>query len=762
MFLDTLKKIFLNNQKLVSNILFAFIAFFIFRENTFASTTEDANALIKWLNYVILVASTIVWVISSLISMLLHPGWVNGTIFWFETYLKEIWILVSNIVYLLFAFILITIAFMNIVWKWEWTWQLKQALPKFVVWVLIVPFTWFFVQFILSISAILTISMLNLPYDLLHSTDLYNTKIKTQRICTTYRINLHTKAESLPWFKEQLEKCDKTTIDKVLQWKWPNASAWWMSWSVFWLINIYTYSIMNIDSLDKLRERSAGKTLKTFLDIWIKLIIDVLFLIIFLIILVALFLALFSRWMRLWIHAMFSPIYWLFFFFGADKWWDVWKNMNPIEFMKLALVPVYVSAALSFGLIFMFVAAHGLSKDAWSGTGWIFGQEAGWGSSLNIWGFKLIIEWTVWDDKPETENLFNSLAWETWNALWQLILQLFGLAILWIAVMAALKQSEITNSVTQPIQDFGNKVWELMKNSPRYAPIIPTPNGMASASALSSVGNSVNQHFSNKWATQARDLLKGTRFWEAWKRVESEEKAYKLSQDYKANRKWTISALSDAMNNHSDFKTLMASEKIVDSMKNVANGIGTPELKALAEKATAWNESSVADLAWKLERALDREPEAYWGNLIGRIDGRKVRDKNDFINSFNRSSPLPKEKKDTTKNAAPVANGSADTVARDALRTTAVAWLKSNFKNWDDWGLKVWSVVINNNLTSPDDIKSVAWDLAKKDYIKWIWTVDWIAEAIRSADDDLDTNTAKEIAKAIKEELDKDHSWSSI
>jgi Na+-transporting methylmalonyl-CoA/oxaloacetate decarboxylase gamma subunit len=50
-----------------------------------------------------------------------------------STKFKEVWIMVSNIVYFVFAFILIWIAFMNIIGKNADQYQLKQALPKFIV-----------------------------------------------------------------------------------------------------------------------------------------------------------------------------------------------------------------------------------------------------------------------------------------------------------------------------------------------------------------------------------------------------------------------------------------------------------------------------------------------------------------------------------------------------------------------------------------------------------------------------------------------------
>jgi len=55
-----------------------------------------------------------------------------------------------------------------------------------------VPFTWFFVQFILSISAFLTLAVLSLPYDVMADTDQFK-NAKAFKICKTYEFNLTTK-----------------------------------------------------------------------------------------------------------------------------------------------------------------------------------------------------------------------------------------------------------------------------------------------------------------------------------------------------------------------------------------------------------------------------------------------------------------------------------------------------------------------------------------------------------------------------------------
>jgi hypothetical protein len=54
---------------------------------------------------------------TALVALFMQPGWVNGEIFNLQPILRNIWIMVSNVVYLIFALILIAISFMNIIGK---------------------------------------------------------------------------------------------------------------------------------------------------------------------------------------------------------------------------------------------------------------------------------------------------------------------------------------------------------------------------------------------------------------------------------------------------------------------------------------------------------------------------------------------------------------------------------------------------------------------------------------------------------------------
>ncbi len=95
---------------------------------------------------------------------LLSPDWTFGDIFNLRPILHSLWVLVSNVVYVIFGFMLVFIAFANIFGgESSKAYEMKTMLPKLVTGMLIVPFTWFIVSAVLSISNVLTASVIQLP-----------------------------------------------------------------------------------------------------------------------------------------------------------------------------------------------------------------------------------------------------------------------------------------------------------------------------------------------------------------------------------------------------------------------------------------------------------------------------------------------------------------------------------------------------------------------------------------------------------------------
>lgn len=471
MIFSNIKQFFTKNRKIFYYIWFFIFIFSFSYDATFAELDANLplyskNNVVEVINMVIQVIGVLMGVATYLATMFLSPEWINGSLFWLDEKLKGIWILVSNIVYFIFAFILIWVAFMNIIWKtWE-TYQLKQALPKFIVWVLIVPFSWFLVQFILSISAILTVSAITLPYE---TFDDYWVKMSEMKIPKDCKINLNkNKAKD-----EQIIDC---TFDKL---EWDK-----MTDSILWIFSLYTYWILKFDSYDDfskkfMEESKAG----TMLDLVVKMLFSFIFIIVYWVLIITLALVLLIRWIYIWIYIMLSPAFWLMYFFWKTDWWE-WlvEKFNLKEFIALALIPVYTMLALSFGLLFIFIIWQWLVTSSSLEGNIALGKidsdtklAKNWDSYLRIGERRLIISWafsdvTASDLTSFTNTIEKEWGWLLW-VVWNLILKIFGIVVLWGAVMAAMRTSKITRQITEPLYNFWTKVWEIAASAPANIPI---------------------------------------------------------------------------------------------------------------------------------------------------------------------------------------------------------------------------------------------------------------------------------------------------
>ena len=477
--------------------IFSLTGDFTFADPKEVVVVDDAQKWWKFagtINTALIWLSAIVWIVTYFITLFLEPGWINGTIFWLDVRFREVWILVSNVVYFIFAFLLIWIAFMNIIWKGQDKYQLKQALPKFIIWVLIVPFSLFFVQFILSISAILTVSALSLPFNTFQD---IQKEIDTIKVPTKCYVNIKSvgsnktadekKDDKTSAAKKEKLSTEEKEHEKDLFWCAQSGVMWlWdsMDSTSFGLISIYTYGILGLDGISTIQSEDLVGKIETVWDLVIHVIFNVLFIVIYMVLIIALWLVLIVRWIYLWIYMMMSPVFWLMYFFDKNEgWWDgLFSKFNFKQLISLALVPVYVMLALSFGFLFIFVILQGVKDQPWeiasSSSGRVSISETGirindiWWNKDN--DFELVVKWAL-SEKHREAGVQDSGYSKLWNAglwiVWDLILKMLWVVVLWISVMSAMRSSDITKAIVEPLHSFGGQVWWLIAKSPQYLPI---------------------------------------------------------------------------------------------------------------------------------------------------------------------------------------------------------------------------------------------------------------------------------------------------
>ena len=634
MILAKIKNFLLRNKKLIFISLFIVLIIhfdFSFAEESWKTTTSKDwySMLIDAINTLAKFWAVILALVTELVWWFLSPGWTTWKAIWFHYHLKELWIMVSNVVYLMFAIILIWIAFMNILWK-TGDWELKQAMPKFIVWVLIVPFSWMIVSATIWISSILTASVLSIPRDSFPET--YSV-LDDIPFYTTYTFNIWKSQgkDDLP-----VEVSDETTFWEFLAWQ--N--------NLFGIMNVYTFWIMSIDNNWKLHFWDVTWGITRLVDLWTKWLFDLLFFVVYFILMIALLMALFVRWIYIWLFMILSPFFGLMYFF-----WDKWPTKALSEkfsfekFIWLAMMPVYVAWALAFWLLFILVAGKWMSED-WgkcdsrdeSNLKMCF-TTTDKESSIEFLWIKLKFNWTFSDSWA-----INWMFWEFKGSFATLLLQIFGLAILRIAVMAALGSSELTKEVVQPIKQFWDSVWSLAAKAPTYMPLIPGPGWkMMSATELwqasSSFVGDINTHFTNKWSEIGHAL---SPFWNS------------------------ITAKLDQINNSINKSNLTNADKINDVLTN-----------------KVWSELSKVSNAlldvWTREKLLEILEKIFWASAIEKAKLKWEKDPHIFAKKLKNIK--------LWSDAAPWAQDYVNKVLKGKTEDEIVKmlWLSGKLSSSDSW-----------------------------------------------------------------------------
>ena len=121
------------------------------------------NTAIGFVNGSLSVLTTIISPVIFLASWLMTPDWTSGDLFGMRPVLHNLWVLIANVTYFIYAVLLIFIALATIFNSDKYGY--KQLLPKLALGILLVPLTWWFIQFIISLSTIVTASVINIPME---------------------------------------------------------------------------------------------------------------------------------------------------------------------------------------------------------------------------------------------------------------------------------------------------------------------------------------------------------------------------------------------------------------------------------------------------------------------------------------------------------------------------------------------------------------------------------------------------------------------
>ena len=130
------------------------------------------ESLVAGLNIILALLTIIVSPAIMLASWLMSPDWTSGDIFGMRPMIHDLWVLVANVTYFIYAILLIFIALATIFNSENYGY--KKMLPKLALGILMVPLTWWFIQFTISLASLATASVMNIPAEVMTN---YSAKI---------------------------------------------------------------------------------------------------------------------------------------------------------------------------------------------------------------------------------------------------------------------------------------------------------------------------------------------------------------------------------------------------------------------------------------------------------------------------------------------------------------------------------------------------------------------------------------------------------
>ena len=430
---------------------------------------------------------------------------------------------------------LLYMAIMQIFGGSESEYAFKKKLPSFLVWILLVPFTWLIVSWTLSFANQAVAAVLSIPMGSISKLD-SGSLSNTQDTSLWHKKTLPTVYDFTPnssWYGNMTCQDGYVTGSKVKCISPAEFLTYNQAWP-FFIMMIYAYNIFKIQDADltdvkkglctstssdnTVRYQSAKSCVQSLMGIvrkfWLALIVTLFFGIM----LIALCWILLMRAIKLWIYIMLSPLFGLAYFTGqwfSETVWEAgesWFGQVGFKaFFKLAMVPVLVSAVLAFGLLFVWVVRDNFhwwgsnntnqkefctaQKVGYMVTYCITEEPATTGNSPTYTS-KLIIGTDTrnsGEDSKITLNFWdtfsniiggagNASIASTWGAVAggissvddifaHLILTMLALVFMFMGVQVAAKFDPVTEAAFKPFQQLGESVGNFVAHSPSYLPL---------------------------------------------------------------------------------------------------------------------------------------------------------------------------------------------------------------------------------------------------------------------------------------------------
>lgn len=455
-----IQKLIKNKRRLMVVALVAAIAVFVLPHMALAQdaaqsapTSQSANELYqKMVEFLILIMEflqRLIWPVLLMIGGLLK----NDLLFsaGMEEVMLSIWENIRNIVNILFVLILLGIAFYNVVGGSSQDYHIKAILPRFVIALIIVNFSFLGVKVVLDGVNVVSTALFALPGAVEESLKDPNKNPNFQtNVCEgIYGKNDYADAIAAAE-KEASESADNEPfcdIDKKFKKK---ASAFFAQFDSNNAAIVMAINLMEINTLDVVKvSKPSAKNLA------INVLFSIILYIVYAISFVALLIILLVRLVVLWVTMVMSPLIALAFVLPDSLKSTLGSGGDlKTQFVKNAIVPIPVALTMSIG----FIMLQSLKQAKFTNTA------------------------------LDTSALGINLLTSGLGTLQDLIVAVGTVAIIWIGVFKA-AEGTAAQGIVEKIKGATEGFGKFVATAPfKYAPIIPVKEGGEKVSLGTALG----------------------------------------------------------------------------------------------------------------------------------------------------------------------------------------------------------------------------------------------------------------------------------
>lgn len=443
--------------------------------DSYKNFQETMNKWIWIINVIIGLLTAMLTPLIMLSSWLMSPDWTSGDLFNLRGPMHNLWKVVSNIIYFVYAVLLIIVAIGTIFQNKNFSY--KTMLPRILLGLILVPFTWWFVQLTISLSTNITASVLTIPKEAVEK--LEENKWKQG----WYEENIIPKEIDLKTYFGSGSEWNKIDCEKN-QWECISIkSVFKNGWWIYGSMLVYSYGIFKLHKLKDIKTQSNIDVINNMLTLMTNWLINTIMFLIFGLLMLALLSILFVRAIWMWIYAIFSPL----FTFNFVMWWS-WKSDDKIdimEFISAAFAPAIIWFVLWFGIIVITAVQWALNETGpkdneikgmipWSNCYellWIMwwwenmiyhcisNEAKDWKfetiTGVKMAGMNFKYSWSQEHQKPTNQE---SNLPAIGSIFWNMIIQFIALVFVWLAFMAGAGRSKILRKAVAPFEKITQEV----------------------------------------------------------------------------------------------------------------------------------------------------------------------------------------------------------------------------------------------------------------------------------------------------------------